>query len=100
METELRAAHEGDFGARIEPEPDPGPEHHHGFHNDNDSSPVFFQQPPPQYHMMAPPPPQFQSSSKGLFEDEDKMKYIIPIVAFILGFFLSRTMNPIIIRSS
>lgn len=94
METELRPAHDGDFGARIEPEP----EYHQ--HHEEDSSPVYFQQPPPQYHMAPPQPLQPQSSSRGLFEDDDKMKYIIPLVAFIIGFFMAKTLNPIIIRST
>ena len=101
METELRPAHDGNFGASIDPEPEQRQVDYH----EDDSSPVFFQQQQqhPQYHMA--PPPQHQqlqsqpSSSRGFFEDDDKMKYIIPIVAFIIGFFLSRTMNPIIIRS-
>ena len=95
METELRPAHDGDFGARIEPEP----EYHQQQHED-DSSPVYFQQPPPQYHMSPPQQLQPQSSSRGLFEDDDKMKYIIPLVAFIIGFFMAKTLNPIIIRST
>ena len=95
METELRPAHDGDFGARIEPEP----EYHQQQHED-DSSPVYFQQPPPQYHMAPPQQLQSQSSSRGLFEDDDKMKYIIPLVAFIIGFFMAKTLNPIIIRST
>ena len=95
METELRPAHEGEFGSRIEPEREPVA----GFAED-DSSPVYFQhQPQPQYHMVQQPL-QPQSSSRGLFEDDDRMKYIIPLVAFIIGFFMAKTMNPIIIRST
>ena len=96
METELRPAHDGDFGARIEPDPE-----YQQHHPDDDSSPVYFQQPPPQQYHMAPPQQlQSQSSSRGLFEDDDKMKYIIPLVAFIIGFFMAKTLNPIIIRST
>ena len=94
METELRPAHDTEFGTRLDPEPDYQPD---------DSSPVFFQQPvQPQYHMSQHQQPyiQPQSSAKGLFEDDDKMKYIIPIIAFIFGFFMAKTLNPIIIRST
>ena len=95
METELRPAHEVDFGARIDPEPE------QEFHPD-DSSPIYYQ-PHPQQQQQQPvhmfhPPIQSQSSSKNLFEDDDKMKYIIPFIAFIIGFFMAKTMQPIIIR--
>lgn len=95
MESELRAAHEGEFGSRIEQDSEPI-EYNHMSHQD--SSPIFFQQqqPPPTPVQMFQP----QSSPRGLFEDEDKMKYIIPIIAFIIGFFMAKTMNPIIIRST
>lgn len=98
METELRAAHEGEFGARIDQDSEPSEYNHHQGHHlgHQDSSPIFFQQPPPTPVQMFQP----QSSSRGLFEDEDKMKYIIPIIAFIIGFFMAKTMNPIIIRST
>ena len=61
-------------------------------------------------HMMypPPPPPQFQFSppvnekqSTSFFTDGDnKMYFIILFVAFILGFFMGKTMQPIIIRST
>ena len=97
METELRAAHESNFGTRLdpepEPEPDPGPEYHH------DSSPIYFNHPPQQPQIHAPMF-QPQSQPRGLFDDDDKLKYIIPVLAFIFGFFMARTLNPIIIRST
>ena len=58
--------------------------------------------------MMYHPPPQFQFSppvnekqSTSIFSDGDnKMYFIILFVAFILGFFMGKTMQPIIIRST
>lgn len=57
---------------------------------------VYYQQPPqPQ-----PPPPQFQTfqGKKDLFSDLDKTAYIVIFVAFILGFFMGKTMQPVILR--
>lgn len=95
METELRPAHGDDFGSRLDPEPEP----RHEFH-ENETVFLQHQPQPQQFHMMAPLPIQQQSSFKGFFEDDDRMRYIIPIAAFILGFIIARNMNPIIIKST
>ena len=53
--------------------------------------------PPPEMFMQAPP----QSPNKqkfDLFGDLDKTSYIVIFVAFILGFFMGKTMQPVILR--
>jgi len=62
-------------------------------------------QPPPP-----PPPPMFPSmhqqwqpvdaNKPDLFSSIDKTAYIIIFVAFILGFFMGKTMQPVILRPS
>ena len=59
-------------------------------------------------HMMYPPQPQFQfsppvtekQSTSFLPDGDNKMYFIIIFIAFILGFFMGKTMQPIIIRST
>lgn len=78
----------------IEPEP---------IHENADEPEFDFSNHQPQ---MMYPPPQFQFSPSGgneksFFTDGDnKMYFIILFVAFILGFFMGKTMQPIIIRST
>ena len=50
--------------------------------------------PPPQYHYIEPPP----VSKPDPFAHLDKMAYIIIFIAFILGFFMGKTMQPVILR--
>jgi len=53
-----------------------------------------------------PPTPQFQFSPSGgnerslLTDGDNKMYFIILFIAFILGFFMGKTMQPIIIKST
>jgi hypothetical protein len=44
----------------------------------------------PIYHM--------NSATKDIFTDLDKSVYVIIFVAFILGFFMGKTMQPVILR--
>jgi hypothetical protein len=53
----------------------------------------------PQYYDYQAPPPQ-PEKKKDLFADLDKTSYIIIFIAFILGFFMGKTMQPVILRSS
>lgn len=72
---------------------------------DNDSSqidPQFFysqqQQPPPSV-MMPPPYPIMDEPQKiDLFASFDKNVYIIIFISFILGFFMGKTQQPIVLR--
>ena len=53
------------------------------------NTPIYFpqQQPHPMY-----------KKSANIFEELDKTAYIIIFVAFILGFFMGKTMQPVILR--
>ncbi len=64
--------------------------------NDQQQEFIYYQQPPPQQ----PQTPQFQTfqGKKDLFSDLDKTAYIVIFVAFILGFFMGKTMQPVILR--
>lgn len=61
---------------------------------------------PPQQHpmyMSHPFPPQDihmngDAKGKDLFGDLDKTAYVVIFVAFILGFFMGKTMQPVILR--
>tara|TARA_B110000977_G_scaffold180652_1_gene240532 strand:- start:7503 stop:7760 length:258 start_codon:yes stop_codon:yes gene_type:complete len=58
----------------------------------------------PQYVYVQPPQqpawehPE-QISKKDIFSDLDKTAYIIIFAAFILGFFMGKTMQPVILRN-
>lgn len=54
--------------------------------------------PPPQ-QMMFMPPPAPAPQKKDIFSDIDKSTYIIALVVFILGFFMGKTMQPVILRN-
>jgi hypothetical protein len=66
----------------------------------------YYQQPPPppmyQQHypmMMQPPPMPPAESSKLDFSNLDKNTYIVMFIAFIVGFFMGKTMQPVILRA-
>ena len=68
---------------------------------DNDSSQIdpqyFYSQPPPT--MMPPPYPMMDEPHKvDLFASLAKNVYIIIFVSFILGFFMGKTQQPIVLR--
>jgi hypothetical protein len=55
----------------------------------------------PMYYYPPPPPPmhhQFQPEKIDIFAALDKTAYTIIFVAFILGFFMGKTMQPVILR--
>lgn len=61
---------------------------------EEDNTPIYL---PHQMH----PPPHHQTHNQktaNLFEDLDKTAYIIIFIAFILGFFMGKTMQPVILR--
>ena len=58
-------------------------------------SPQYMQ--PPQQYMYYQPEVN-QVTKKDIFSDLDKTSYIIIFVAFILGFFMGKTMQPVILR--
>lgn len=51
----------------------------------------------PQYIYYQPPIVE-QDTKKDIFSDLDKNAYIIIFIAFILGFFMGKTMQPVILR--
>tara|TARA_X000000368_G_scaffold297453_1_gene236886 strand:- start:3423 stop:3692 length:270 start_codon:yes stop_codon:yes gene_type:complete len=53
----------------------------------------YYFPPPQQYYE---PPPQYQKDD--IFSNLDKTAYIIIFVSFILGFFMGKTMQPVILR--
>jgi hypothetical protein len=55
----------------------------------------------PQYYMdypPPPPPPPPQNEKFDLFEKVDKSTWIIAFAVFLLGFFMGKTMQPVILR--
>lgn len=56
----------------------------------------------PQYYMQPPPPemyvPQQEKESFDLFKNVDKSTWIIAFAVFLLGFFMGKTMQPVILR--
>lgn len=66
-----------------------------GDHNDNDHDhmqQMYYYPPPPQ--MYTPP----HQEKIDIFSNLDKTAYIVIFVAFILGFFMGKTMQPVILR--
>jgi|OM-RGC.v1.031302898 hypothetical protein len=74
-------------------ESDPVPEHE----NNNNEDPFYFHQP---QMMMQQPQYQhaFPNNGNDFFANLDKTAYAIIFVAFILGFFMGKTMQPVILR--
>ena len=55
----------------------------------------------PPHHQFQPPvlhQNQFDKKNQDFFGEIDKTTYIIIFVAFILGFFMGKTMQPVILR--
>ena len=54
----------------------------------------------PRYYMdyPPPPPPPPQNEKFDLFEKVDKSTWIIAFAVFLLGFFMGKTMQPVILR--
>lgn len=95
METDIRPIDDNDFRPLVQPrerEPDQDEED-----DQEDSTPLppqmFF--PPPEMFQQQPPP---NNQKRDIFGEIDKTTYIIIFVAFILGFFMGKTMQPVILR--
>jgi hypothetical protein len=54
--------------------------------------------PPPQPQPYYEPYPQQPTQKEDIFTNLDKTAYIIIFVSFILGFFMGKTMQPVILR--
>lgn len=79
---------ETDIGNPIEYNPDVRVE------EEEQTPDVQYYYPPPPPMMAPPPPPEKPDPFAGL----DKTAYLIIFAAFILGFFMGKTMQPVILR--
>lgn len=95
---------EADVGTPIDYNPD---DFIHKDHVDDDdeeikqreprnNEPYYFSHPPQQYY--EPSHYQQQQKNNDIFSNLDKTAYIIIFVSFILGFFMGKTMQPVILR--
>jgi hypothetical protein len=86
---------ETDIGNPIEYNPTLDP-----LNNDTNEEPVQDEQPYYMDYPMQPPMPQpiSQNDKFDLFEKVDKSTWIIAFAVFLLGFFMGKTMQPVILR--
>lgn len=63
---------------------------------ENQNDQYYYHPPQPQPYMVTPE--QYQSKSSDIFTSLDKVTYVMTFVAFILGFFMGKTMQPVILR--
>ena len=63
--------------------------------NDSQQQEFVYYQPQP---LPKPQPQRTFQGKKDFFSDLDKTAYIVIFVAFILGFFMGKTMQPVILR--
>ena len=84
---------ESDIGNPLEYTPDVLEKEEPMDDEQHEQEPMYYYPPPP------PPPPQMQYQEKiDIFSNLDKTAYIVILVAFILGFFMGKTMQPVILR--
>ena len=84
---------ESDIGNPLEYTPDVLEKEEPMDDEQHEQEPMYYYPPPP------PPPPQMQYQEKiDIFSNLDKTAYIVIFVAFILGFFMGKTMQPVILR--
>lgn len=85
---------ESDIGNPLEYTPDVLEKEEPIEDDQREQEPMYYYPPPPP-----PPPPQMQYQEKiDIFSNLDKTAYIVIFVAFILGFFMGKTMQPVILR--
>lgn len=97
METDIRPINDADLM--------PPPQHpmrHRGDVDDDDDddggptqTPIYLPHQPPPHHFHSM---NQKTSPADLIGELDKTTYIIIFVAFILGFFMGKTMQPVILR--
>lgn len=77
------------------------PELKHEDDDDDDRSVQYVHHHPQQMMYMQPPPPPPQQQPQSLdFTNLDKNTYVVMFIAFIIGFFMGKTMQPVILRTS
>ena len=96
---------EADVGTPIDYNPD---DFIHKEHVDDDeeikqreprnNEPYYFSHPPQQYYEPSHYQQQQQQKNNDIFSNLDKTAYVIIFVSFILGFFMGKTMQPVILR--
>jgi len=95
METDIRPIDDSDYRPIVQPNVH---DQEQDDDEQDDSTPLppqmFF--PPPEMFQQQQPPPNNQK--RDVFGEIDKTTYIIIFVAFILGFFMGKTMQPVILR--
>lgn len=85
---------ESDIGNPLEYTPDVLEKEEPIEDDQHEQEPMYYYPPPPP-----PPPSQMQYQEKiDIFSNLDKTAYIVIFVAFILGFFMGKTMQPVILR--
>ena len=65
---------------------------------ESEQDPEYYQQAPPPMMMMPPPMYQSQQPKVDFFANIDKTTWIVGFVVFLLGFFMGKTMQPVILR--
>tara|TARA_B100001559_G_scaffold12898_1_gene11235 strand:- start:3916 stop:4185 length:270 start_codon:yes stop_codon:yes gene_type:complete len=86
---------ESDIGNPLEYTPDVLEKEEQMEDEQHEQEPMYYYPPPPP----PPPPQQMQYQEKiDIFSNLDKTAYIVVFVAFILGFFMGKTMQPVILR--
>lgn len=64
-------------------------------HDDQEPEPEYYQQ---QQPMMYPQMMMYPQKNNDIFSNIDKSTWIIGFVVFLLGFFMGKTMQPVILR--
>ena len=77
----------------------PQPQQQPRFLQQDDEEEEFQPPPPPPQHFFNPPQMYpVHDKTVDIFTGFDKTAYVIIFVAFILGFFMGKTMQPVILR--
>jgi len=70
--------------------------------DEEDENNSMYNRMPQQMHQFQPHQPQIypfeHENKKDVFANMDKTAYIVIFIAFILGFFMGKTMQPVILR--
>lgn len=89
---------ESEIGNPIEYNPTLDPLNHDKEHELEQEQPHMQQEPTQPYYMDYPPPPPHEPEKFDLFAKVDKSTWIIAFGVFLLGFFMGKTMQPVILR--
>ena len=90
-----------EIGNPIEYNPEIDTKESEAFIPDNDIDPNQYYYPPqhqPMMMMMQPPQQHAEPGKTDIFANLDKTAYLVIFAAFILGFFMGKTMQPVILR--